>query len=282
MIDHAQPKLSIRRQCTLLELNRSSLYYAQAQETKENLALMRLSDEQYTRTPFSGSRRMSAWLERAGYPVNRKRVQRLMGLEAIYPKPRRSVPGAAHKVYPYLLHGLEIVRPNQVWSTDRTYVPMRQGFMYLVAVIDWYSRYVLSWELSNTLDVGFGLLALEEALALARPDIFNTDQGSQFTSRSFTGRLEAAGVSISMDGRGRVFDNIFVERLWRTVKYADIYLKEYRTVPELAVGLDHYFWFYNQERPPPALGYRAPAQVYLGELAGQQCLEGGGTLAAIA
>lgn len=278
MIDRGHPKLSIRCQCALLGLNRASLYYQPCQESQENLLLMQLIDQQYTCTPFYGSRRMTAWLGEEGYQVNRKRVQKLMGkmgLEAIYPKPRLSVAGPEHKVYPYLLHGAEIHHPNQVWSTDITYVPMQQGFMYLVAVIDWYSRYVLSWELSNTLDVGFCLAALEEALEMGKPDIFNSDQGVQFTSRAFTGRLEEAGVAISMDGRGRVFDNIFVEGLWRSVKYEDIYIKEYRRVPELEVGLDHYFWFYNQERPHQALGYKTPAQVYLGESAARPCLVGG-------
>ena len=269
MIEPEQCQISIRRQCALLGLNRSSLYYVPAQQTQENLLLMRLIDQQYTRTPFYGSRRMSAWLEREGYQVNRKRVQRLMGLmglEAIYPKPHLSLPSTEHKVYPYLLRGVEITHPNQVWSTDITYVPMPQGFMYLVAIMDWYSRYVLSWQLSNTLDVGFCLVALAEALELGRPEIFNTDQGSQFTSRAFTGRLEEAEVAISMDGRGRVLDNIFVERLWRSVKYEEIYIKEYRSVPELERGLEGYFWFYNHDRLHQALAYRTPAQVHFGAL----------------
>lgn len=281
MIDRGHPLLSLRRQCALLGLHRSSLYYVPVQESAENLWLMRLIDEQYTRTPFYGSRRMTAWLRGAGYAVNRKRVVRLMGemgLEAIFPRPRLSAPGPAAKVYPYLLHGLKINGPNQVWGTDITYIPMQQGFMYLVAIMDWYSRFVLSWELSNTLDVGFCLVALEGALALGKPQIFNSDQGVQFTSHAFTGKLEEAGVAISMDGRGRVFDNIFVERLWRTVKYEDIYLKEYGTVPELEVGLDHYWWFYNHERPHQALRYQTPAQVYFGELAGSPRLKGGENL----
>jgi putative transposase len=246
---------------------------------------MRLIDEQYTRTPFYGSRRMTAWLRGAGYAVHRQRVVRLMGemgLEAIFPRPRLSAPGPAAKVYPYLLQGMEINGPNQVWGTDITYIPMQQGFMYLVAIMDWYSRFVLSWELSNPLDVGFCLVALEGALAVGKPHIFNSDQGVQFTSHAFTGRLEEAGVAISMDGRGRVFDNIFVERLWRTVKYEDIYLKEYGTVPELEVGLDHYWWFYNHERPHQALRYQTPAQVYFGELAGSPRLKGGENLSQFA
>ena len=278
MIDRGHSQISIRRQCALLELNRSSLYYVSAQQTQENLLLMRLMDQQYARTPFYRSRRMTAWLSNQGYQVNRKRVVRLMGLmglEAIYPKPRLSQSGGEHKVYSYLLSGVGIDRPDQVWSMDITYVPMPQGFMYLVAIIDWYSRYVLSWRLANTLDVGFCLVALEEALELGQPEIFNSDQGVQFTSKAFTGWLEEAQIAISMDGRGRVQDNIFVERLWRSVKYEDIYLKEYRTVPELEVGLEDYFCFYNHERPHQALGYRTPAQVHFGELEAQSLLEGG-------
>ena len=191
-----------------------------------------------------------------------------MGLEAVYPRPRLSLAGADHKIYPYLLRGMKIRRPDQVWSTDITYVPMRQGFMYLVAIMDWHSRYVLSWQLSNTMDVSFCLEALEEALGERRPEIFNTDQGSQFTSQAFTGRLEAAGVAISMDGRGRFLDNIFVERLWRTVKCEDLYIKGYSTVVELEAGLADYFWFYNYDRPHQSLGYQTPAEVYFGGLAG--------------
>ena len=201
--------------------------------------------------------------------MNRKRVQRLMqkmGLEAVYPRPRLSQAGPEHKVYPYLLRGMEIRRPDRVWSTDITYVPMRQGFMYLVAVMDWQSRYVLSWQLSNTMDVRFCLEALEEALRKGRPEIFNTDQGAQFTSQAFTGRLEEAGIAISMDGRGRFLDNIFVERLWRTVKYEDIYINGYGCVPELESGLADYFWFYNHERLHQALGYQTPAEVYFANL----------------
>lgn len=269
MIERSNPQISIRRQCTLLGLNRASLYYPPIQETEENLLLMRLIDQQYTRTPFYGSRRMTHWLGRAGHEVNRKRVQRLMrkmGLEAVYPRPRLSMAGLEHKVYPYLLRGVEVHHPDQVWSTDITYVPMKHGFMYLVAVMDWHSRYVLSWQLSNTMDVTFCLTALEQALEKGGPEIFNTDQGSQFTSQAFTGRLEEAGVAISMDGRGRVLDNIFVERLWRTVKYEDIYIKGYTTVAELEAGLADYFWFYNHERPHQALGYQTPAEVYFGGL----------------
>jgi putative transposase len=269
MIERSHPQISIRRQCTLVGLNRSSLYYPPTQETEENLLLMRLIDQQYTRTPFYGSRRMTHWLGRAGQEANRKRVQRLMrkmDLEAVYPRLRLSQAAPEHKVYPYLLRGIEVHHPDQVWSTDITYLPMQHGFMYLVAVMDWHSRYVLSWKLSNTMDVTFCLTALEQALEKGGPEIFNTDQESQFTSQAFTGRLEEAGVAISMDGRGRVLDNIFVERLWRTVKYEDIYIKGYATVAALEAGLADYFWFYNHERPHQALGYQTPAEVYFGNL----------------
>jgi putative transposase len=246
------------------------LYYEPATETKENLDLMRLLDEQYTRCPFYGSRRLTAWLQREGYAVNRKRVQRLlrlMGLEAIYPKPRLSVAGRGHKIYPYLLREVAIERPNQVWSADITYVPLRSGFMYLAAIIDWYSRYIIAWKLSNTLDGSFCLEMLEEALGQGRPEVFNTDQGVQFTAAAFTGCLESAGVAVSMDGRGRCLDNVFVERLWRSVKYENIYLHGYEVVPELVSGLKEYFWFYDHERIHEALGYRTPAEVYLGLMA---------------
>ena len=265
MIEVGHPQLSVRRQCALLGLNRSSLYYEPAAESADNLRLMRLLDEEYTRHPFYGSRKLTAWLESKEEKVNRKRVQRLlgiMGLQAIYPKPRLSVAGRGHRIYPYLLRGVEIKRPDQVWSTDITYVPLPKGFMYLAAVIDWYSRYVLAWRLSNTLDGAFCLDMLEEALARGRPEVFNTDQGVQFTAEAFTGRLESAGVAVSMDGRGRCLDNIFVERLWRTVKYENIYLCGYETAPELARGLRGYFPFYNEERFHQSLGNRTPAAVY--------------------
>jgi putative transposase len=257
--------LSVTRQCELLGLNRSSLYYAPASETPLNLLLMRLLDEQFTRTPFYGSRRMTVWLRRLGYAVNRKRVQRLMslmGLEAMYPKPHLSQGISTHEKYPYLLGELEVMRPNQVWATDITYIRMRAGFVYLVAIMDWFSRYVLSWRLSNTLEVSFCLEALEGALAHGRPEIFNSDQGSQFTSQEFTSHLKQAAVRISMDSKGRVYDNIFVERLWRTVKYEEVYLKDYVTVPEVIEGLGEYFQFYNHERPHQALRYLTPAEVH--------------------
>lgn len=257
--------MSISRQCELLGLSRASFYYEPATETAENLALMQRIDEQYTACPFYGSRRMTAWLLTQGQPVNRKRVQRLMrlmGLEAIYPKPKLSAGGRGHKVYPYLLRDVKIERPDQVWSTDITYVPLAHGFLYLAAVIDWYSRYVISWRLSNTLDGWFCLDMLDEALTRGRPEVFNTDQGVQFTADAFTRRLESAGVAVSMDGKGRCLDNVFVERLWRTVKYEDIYLHRYATAPELTEGLGRYFPFYNGDRLHQALGYRTPATVY--------------------
>lgn len=265
MVEVGHPRLSIGRQCELLGLPRSSFYYEPATETRENLRLMRLIDEQYTAQPVYGSRRMTIWLQGRGHAVNRKRVQRLMrrmGLEAIYPKPKLSAPGQGHKVFPYLLRGVTIGRVDQVWSTDITYVPLASGFMYLAAVIDWYSRYVLAWRLSNTLDGSFCLELLDEALARGRPEVFNTDQGVQFTAEAFSARLLAAGVAVSMDGKGRCLDNVFVERLWRTVKYEDIYLRGYETVPELTQGLGRYFPFYNEDRPHQALGYRTPAEVY--------------------
>lgn len=265
MIEPDHSEISIRRQCDLLGLNRSTLYYQPASETAENLHLMCLIDEQYLQTPFYGWPRMTAHLRRQGYEVNHKRIRRLMqkmGIQALYPKPRTSVAGRGHKIYPYLLRGLEIAQPNHVWSSDITYIPMRQGFMYLVAIIDWFSRYVVTWQLSNTLDGFFCLDALRQALEQARPVIFNTDQGTQFTAQEFTGSLEQAGIRISMDGRGRALDNIFIERLWRSVKYEDVYLKEYDTVSALDAGLAAYFRFYNQERPHQSLAYRTPVEVH--------------------
>jgi putative transposase len=254
-------------QCALIGLPRSSLYYEAAPETAENLKLMRLIDEQYLKRPFFGSRQMTLWFQRHGYVINRKRVQRLMrlmGLEAIYAKPRTSMPGKGHQVYPYLLRGLEIIRPNQVWGADITYVPLARGFLYLVAILDWYSRYVLSWRLSNSLEESFCLDALEEAFKHAQPEMFNTDQGAQFTGQAWTSRLEKAGVAISMDGKGRALDNVFVERLWRTVKYEEIYLKAYEGVAECRTGLMSYFPFYNRERPHQKLKGRTPWEAYHG------------------
>lgn len=257
--------LSIVHQCKLLDLNRSTYYLAPAVESDENLRLMRRIDEQYLKTPFYGSRRMTAVLERAGESVNRKRVQRLMrlmGLEGLFPGRRTSIAEPGAKAYPYLLRDRTLTRIDEVWSSDITYVPMRHGFMYLTAVIDWYSRYVLSWRLSNTLDGGFCLEALDEALSRGKPEIFNTDQGSQFTSREYTGRLEDAGVAVSRDGRGRALDNVFVERLWRSVKYEDIYLNDYEQTKELETGLTTYFRFYDEDRPHQSLDYRTPGEVY--------------------
>ena len=261
----SHPQLTIHRQCELLGLSRSSFYYQPAEESPENLELMKLIDRQYTARPFFGSRRMAVWLGGQGHLVNRKRVQRLMrlmGLEAIYPKPNLSAPAVGHKVFPYLLRDVVIERPDQVWSTDITYVPLASGFMYLAAVIDWYSRYVLAWRLSNTLDGSFCLEMLDEALGRGKPEVFNTDQGVQFTAEAWTSRLLSAGVAVSMDGRGRCLDNVFVERLWRSVKYEDIYLRGYSTVPELRGGLGKYFPFYNEERLHQGLDYRTPGEVY--------------------
>lgn len=261
--NHAE--LSLRRQCTLLGLARSMLYYEPKGPDPEDLALMRLLDEQYLKTPFYGSRRMRQHLQGLGHRVNRKRVQRLMrqmGLEAIYPKPRTSLGAPEHKIYPYLLRDLAVVRANQVWCADITYIPMPRGFLYLVAVLDWYSRYVVSWRLSNTMETGFCVEALEAALRHAVPEIFNTDQGAQFTAVAFVDTLQEAGVRVSMDGRGRALDNAFIERLWRSVKYEDLYLRDYTTVPEVEQGLQRYFEFYNTERCHQALDYRTPAELH--------------------
>jgi len=267
MIEPGHPSLSVRRQCELLDLARSGLYYEPRGESPENLALMRLVDEAYTRWPFYGVRRMTAWLRREGHLVNRKRVRRLMrlmGLEAIYAKPRLSASAKVHKRYPYLLRDVVIDHPDQVWSADITYLRLRGGFLYLTAILDWYSRVVLSWELSRSLESDFCVKALEVALARGRPEIFNTDQGVQFTSEAFTSVLEDREVAISMDGRGRVFDNIFSERLWRTVKYEEVYLKDYADEAEARRELRRYFRFYNQERLHQALDYHTPAEVYEG------------------
>jgi len=265
LVEPDHPDLSVRRQCELLGLCRASLYYEPAAETAANLRLMRRIDQEYTAHPFLGSRRLTQWLVEQGEAVNRKRVQRLMrlmGLEAIYPKPKLSAAGRGHRIYPYLLRDVRIERPDQVWSTDITYVPLARGFMYLAAILDWYSRYVIAWRLSNTLDGSFCLEMLEEALRQGRPEVFNTDQGTQFTARAWTGRLEAAGIAVSMDGKGRCLDNVFVERLWRTVKYEDIYLWRYEDVPHLQRGLGRYFPYYNEGRPHQALDYQTPAVVY--------------------
>ena len=265
MVEPTHPGLSVRRQCALLGLSRSAWYYEPACESAANLALMRLIDEEYTRHPFLGRRRLALWLRSEGYLVNAKRVGRLMrvmGLEAIYPKPRLSRRGENHRVYPYLLRGVRVRRADYVWSADITYVPLPAGFMYLAAVIDWYSRYVLTWRLSNTLEGSFCAEMLAEALGRGRPEVFNTDQGAQFTAAAFVGQLEQAGVRVSMDGRGRALDNVFIERLWRTVKYEDVYIRGYETVPELDRGLRSYFGYYNRERFHSSLDGRTPEAAY--------------------
>ena len=267
LVDRDHPEISVRRQCALLGVNRSGLYYELVGESEENLLLMRLLDEQYTRTPFYGSRKMTEWLASQGHAVNRKRVSRLMelvGLEAVYPKPKLSQPGEGHRIYPYLLRGTTVERVNQVWSTDITYIRMAQGFLYLVAIMDWFSRFVLSWSLSLTMEVGFCIEALKRALGRGRPEIFNSDQGSQFTSEKFTGELAGRQIAISMDGRGRCMDNIFVERLWRSLKYEEVYLKDYTSVREARSGIARYFQFYNHERLHQSLDYQTPATIYWG------------------
>jgi putative transposase len=267
LVEPEYPQISLRRQCALLGLARGNLYYHPVSEGLETLALMRLLDAQYTATPFYGIRRMTAWLQRQGYAVNHKRVGRLlrqMGLAAIYPKPRLSQPAADHVIYPYLLRGVSVDRVNQVWSADITYVRLAAGFVSLVAVIDWFSRYVLSWAVSINLDVAFCVEALEQALSQGQPEIFNTDQGAQFTSVAFTERLQQGGVRISMDGRGRALDNVFVERLWRSVKYEEVYVRDYQSAWDARCSLARYFAFYNRERLHQALGYHTPAMVYQG------------------
>jgi len=260
--------LSTVRQCDLAGVSRATVYahWQPPQACEEDLILCRLIDEEFTRRPFYGSRRMVVYLRSLGHVINRKRVQRLMrmlGLAGMAPGPNTSKSHPEHKIYPYLLRGVEIDRPNQVWSTDITYIRLARGFVYLVAIIDWYSRRVLSWRISNTMEATFCVDCLEEALRHhGRPEVFNSDQGSQFTSQAFTDVLHREDVQISMDGRGRAFDNIFVERLWRNVKYEDVYLKGYSTITELTLGLTDYFGFYNQERPHQALGYLTPSVVH--------------------
>ena len=259
-IEPDHPELSVVRQCELLDLPRSTYYYKPRPETEQNLALLRKLDELYMQLPFFGSRRLAFEL-----CVNRKRAQRLMrlaGIEALYPKPDTSRASPGHKIYPYLLRGVEIDRPDKVWSTDITYIPMRGGFLYLAAVMDWHSRFVLGWELSNTLDTGFCLAALETALAQGRPEIFNSDQGSQFTSVEFTSALLERGIAISMDGRGRCLDNVFIERLWRSVKYELVYPGDFADGHQLGTALHAYFEFYNNQRPHQGLGNRTPATLY--------------------
>ena len=265
MVNRDHPDLSVTRQCELLDISRSSVYYSPVEISEHELELMGLIDRQYLQTPFYGSRKITVSLRRQGHQVNRKRVQRLMrrmGIEAIYHRPNTSRPDSRHKVYPYLLRGLQIDRVNQVWATDITYIPMARGFMYLVCVMDWHSRYVFSWRLSNTLEADFCVEALEEALSYDAPGIFNTDQGSQFTSEAFTSVLLSRGVRISMDSAGSYMDNVFVERLWRSVKYEEVYLKAYESVAQARAGIGAYLRFYNNERPHQALDYRTPAQVF--------------------
>lgn len=265
MIQRGHPRLSLRRQCGLLGIGRSSAYYRPVETDAYDLELMGLIDRQYLATPFYGSRRMTAWLKTQGHRVNRKRVQRLMckmGLETIYQRPRTSAPAPENRVYPYLLRGVEVDRVDQAWMADITYIPMARGFLYLVAVMDWHSRYVVAWRLSNSLDADFCVDALEEALTQGEPEIFNTDQGSQFTSEAFTSVLLERGVRISMDGKGRCMDNVFVERLWRSLKYEEVYLKAYETVADARAGIGAYLRFYNNERLHQALGYRAPRELF--------------------
>jgi putative transposase len=266
LLDRHHPELSVRRQCALLSLARSGVYRPVAGAHETDLALMRRIDELFLAHPFLGSRRMARMLSRDGAPVNRKRVQRLMrlmGIAALGPKPNTSQPAPGHKVYPYLLRGLTIERPNHVWAADITYIPIGEGFLYLVAIIDWASRAVLSWRLSNTMDTSFCLDALEDALArFGRPEIFNTDQGSQFTSSAFTSKLLSAGIRISMDGRGRWLDNVFIERLWRSLKHEEVYLKGYADGREARAGIAAWIAFYNTRRPHQALGGQAPLAVW--------------------
>lgn len=266
LVEHDHPRLSIVQQCKLLEISRSSAYYEATGESDLNLRLMKLIDEQFLETPFYGARQMARYLRRQGYDVNRKRVQRLMqkmGLSAIYQKPNTSKPHPEHRTYPYLLKGLNISEPNQVWCADVTYIPMRKGFLYLVAVMDWHSRKVLSWRLSNTLDADFCVAALREALAkYGKPAIFNTDQGSQFTSFEFTEVLKEADVRISMDGKGRWMDNVMIERLWRSLKYECVYLNAFETGSEARNGIEKWIRLYNEERPHSSLDDRTPHEAY--------------------
>jgi putative transposase len=265
LLEVNHPRVSVRRQCRLLSLNRSGLYYQQREADETNATLMRRLDELYTAHPFLGYRKLTALLRAEGHAVNGKRVLRLlrlMGLQAIYQKPDTSKPHPKHPVYPYLLDNVAIVRPNQVWATDITYIRLRGSYCYLVAVLDWYSRYVVSWRLSANMESGFCVEALEAALMNGTPDIFNSDQGSQFTSQAFTDVLTASGIRISMDGKGSYHDNIFTERLWRSVKYEEVYLKEYATLAEAVKGIATYFAFYNATRPHQALAYQTPQQVH--------------------
>lgn len=266
MIVTGHPQLSMRQQCRLLDLHRSGLYYEPVKESGENLFLMRLLDRQYTAHPEHGVRRMGLHLRDLGHAVNLKRVRRLlrqMGLEAFYPKPRLSIPDPVAGRYPYLLKGMEITKPDQVWCADITYIGLPGGFAYLMAVMDWHSRYVIAWEVSNSMESSFCVAALERALSTGRkPEIHNTDQGSQFTSAEFVGLLERRGIRVSLDGRGRAFDNIFIERLWRTVKWEYVFLREHQTMEQLRSGLAQFFDYYNRRRWHSALANQPPAAVY--------------------
>jgi putative transposase len=266
LVERETPALPVTRQCWLLSVSRASVCRRPVEISEEDCTIMALIDRQYLARPYYGSRRTAAWLATQGHVVNRKRVQRLMrlaGLVAIYQRPNTSKPAVAHKIYPYLLGGISIERVNQVWCADVTYIPMAKGFLYLVVIMDWVSRAVLAWRLSNTLGAEFCVEALEEALSrYGRPEIFNTDQGSQFTSDDFTGTLQRHGVTISMDGKGRYMDNIFVERLWRSLKYEEVYLNAYASVAEARTGIAAWFGFYNEERQHQSLGYRTPRQAY--------------------
>jgi len=267
LIEREHPELSIREQCALLEVNRSSFYTVKQSIDNETLYLLRIVDEVYTKYPFFGTRQMSAYLKRRGHALGRgclRRLYKLLGIEAIFPKPKTSVAHPAHFKYPYLLRGVEIIRPDHVWSTDITYIRLAKGFVYLVAIIDWYSRYVLDWELSISLEATFCIETLLRVLSWAQCDIFNTDQGAQFTSHDFTSALLNHNIQISMDGKGRALDNVFVERLWRSVKYECVYLKEWDSVNEIRRGLKDYFQFYNDERPHQALDFKTPREVYFG------------------
>lgn len=273
MIEPEHEKITISRQCELLELSRASYYYESNRDDSYNELIMNLIDEQFTKTPFYGVPRITESLIRMGHQVNPKRVRRLMhtmGLEAIYPKKNLSKVHPDHKKYPYLLKDVVIDHPDQVWSTDITYIRLQHGFVYLVAIMDWHSRYVLAWEISTTMDTAFCTSTLENALKISKPEIFNSDQGSQFTSNDFTRILEREGILISMDGRGRAYDNIFVERLWRSVKYEEVYLHQYLTVSEARKSIEKYFIFYNMERIHESLGYKTPHEIYFTELLEQQ------------
>jgi putative transposase len=270
LIDKTNSMLSIRRQCKLIDLHKSNLYYEPVIVSEQTMREMNRIDELYTKYPFYGSRRIAVTLKAEGWSIGRKRVQSLMrkmGITAIYPKPKLSKGNAQHIIYPYLLSNIKIIRPNQVWSSDITYIRLRQGFLYLVAIIDWFSRYVLSWKLSTSLESGFCIEALKEALETESPEIFNSDQGSQFTSNDFTAILKEKEIKISMDGRGRALDNVFVERLWRSVKYEEVYIKAYQEVIDAKKGLEWYFPFYNKERRHQSLGYKTPNEVHYNFLA---------------